>query len=82
MPIQTRQSRTTLAIITIATASLFLGVPPANAGPAPEPTDQTAPAQACPSIEALAQPLRAAGFSAQAINNYAVLTHRDCIDEI
>jgi hypothetical protein len=78
-----RQPRsTTVAVIAFATTSLFLGVPPANAGPTPGPTDQTVAVQDCPSIDALARPLRIAGFSAQAINNYAVLAHRDCIKEI
>jgi hypothetical protein len=82
MSSQTRWSRTAAATIALAAAWLFLGASPANAGPAPEPIDQTVPVQICPTIDALTQPLRAAGFSAQAAKNYAVLTRRDCLHGI
>jgi len=68
-----------------ATAVLFLGASPANAAPAPEPTGQTAQtmsARTCARIDALAQSLRASGFSAQAAQNYAILIQRDCLDEV
>jgi hypothetical protein len=82
MTIQTRWARTAATTITAATAALFLGAVPANAGPAPEPTDQTVSVKTCPRIDTLAQGFRAAGFSAQAAKNYAVFTQQDCLAEI
>jgi hypothetical protein len=82
MPIHTLPSRTAATTLALATAWLFVGTSPANAGPAPEPIDQTVSVQTCPTIDALAQPLHAAGFSAQAAKNYAVLTRRDCLHGI
>jgi hypothetical protein len=82
MSIQTRWSRTAVTTIAAATAWLFLGASPANAGPAPEPIDQTVPVQICPTIDTFTQPLRAAGFSAQAAKNFAALTRRDCLHGI
>jgi hypothetical protein len=81
MAIQTYWSRTAVATIAGATASLFLGGPAASAAANPEPTDQTVAVQFCPRIDNLAKPLRIAGFSSQAAKNYAILTRRDCIDE-
>jgi hypothetical protein len=63
-------------------AALFLGASPANAVPAPEPTDEAVCLQTCPKIDTLAQWLRASGFSSQAAQNYAILTQRDCLNEI
>jgi hypothetical protein len=75
-------ARTVITAIAVVTASLLLGTLPANAQPAPEPTDHPATVAACPRISALAQQFRDAGFAAQAAQNYAVLIRRDCDDAI
>ena len=72
--------RITRTVVAVAAASLLLGPLPASAAPAPEPADRTAPVAVCPTIDALAQPLRVAGFSARAAQNYAALIRRDCLD--
>jgi hypothetical protein len=82
MSIQTRWSRTAITTFAAATAALFLGAVPANAGPAIDPIEQTVSVRTCPRVDTQARALRAAGFSAQAANNYAVLTQRDCLDEM
>jgi hypothetical protein len=62
------------------TASLFLGVPPANAAPAPEPVSTGESIWTCPTrIDAVAQVLRAQGFSAPAAKNFALFVKEDCV---
>lgn len=77
---QYRRYRAAAAATTAAV--LLVGASPANAIPAPGPTHETASAQTCPKIDALAQSLRAGGFSFQAAHNYAILTQRDCLNAI
>jgi hypothetical protein len=67
---------------TAATVMLFLGASPANAAPAPTPTNEAVSPQTCPKIDALVPSLRAGGFTSQASQNYAVLIRRDCLDEV
>jgi hypothetical protein len=81
MTIHTRLSRTaTVTIAAAATASLF-GAAPATAGPAPDPVGHGISIWTCPTrIDAVAQVLRAQGFSAPAAKNFAVFSHEDCGD--
>lgn len=63
--------RGTSAAVTAVIAAVALGAPPA---PAAEPAS-------CPTrVDAIAGTLRAEGFEAQAVKNFAYLTYRDCAE--
>ena len=70
--------RRTLAGAAVLIAACFtLAVPTAHAGPKPEP--QPAGIAGCPDeLKAFAAQLRADGLTAQAANNAAHLTFRNC----
>lgn len=81
MTVHNRRLRTAATVAAAAaTASLFLGVPPANAAPAPEPVSTGESIWTCPTrIDAVAQVLRAQGFSAPAAKNFALFVKEDCV---
>jgi hypothetical protein len=71
--------RSTGAATIAAAFTLLLTAAPAHAIPAPEPDDDTGTVWTCPTrIDLVAETLRAAGFTPQAANNLAILTHHDC----
>ncbi len=73
-----------IAVMTVATAAVALvfTATPASAQPTPDQDDPPVSAWTCPArIDTAAQALRAEGFTAQAAQNIAVLTHRECAAE-
>ncbi len=73
-----------IAVMTVATAAVALvfTATPASAQPTPDQDDPPVSAWTCPTrIDTVAQALRAEGFTAQAAQNIAVLTHRECAAE-
>jgi hypothetical protein len=65
----------------LAAACFTLAVPAADAGPKPKP--HHAAAAGCPiDVHDFAATLRAAGFTAQAANNAAQITNRECLKEL
>ena len=81
MSILTRRYRAAAGTtVAAATFSLILTATPASAQPTPDRDDPPVSAWTCPTrIDAVAQALRAAGFSAQAATTIASMTHRECV---
>jgi hypothetical protein len=75
-----RNINRTLAIATATFAGAWLTVATPAAVAAPPQAEATATPNPCPAgMDGLAADMRARGFSAQAANNAAQLTYRECV---
>jgi hypothetical protein len=78
--INRRNINRTLAIATATFAGAWLTVATPAAVAAPPQAEATATPNPCPAgMDGLAADMRARGFSAQAANNAAQLTYRECL---